>query len=191
MVHKAMGLIEAIANFYGVTSIEILGKSRKSYIVDARRIAAYLLKKKLKLSYSLVGKILNRDHSTIMYFVNSTEDKMVNNFLLSYGEKTAELLGSPAYKESSVPSSKSKWNKIFQLRGVKCEVCNFDDVIEVHHLVSKKAGGSDEVNNLIILCPNHHSLLHHGLLKFNPEKFSFLNLPNDLSTSYQKITEKT
>jgi HNH endonuclease len=34
--------------------------------------------------------------------------------------------------------------------------------LETHHVVSLAAGGADHVNNVIVLCPNHHREAHYG-----------------------------
>lgn len=42
----------------------------------------------------------------------------------------------------------------------KCVVCNFDKIIDLHHLDCNKENNSEE--NLIGLCPNHHKMIHHN-----------------------------
>lgn len=49
-------------------------------------------------------------------------------------------------------------------RGGKCEECgnlNYN-ILQVHHIIEKSKGGSDEENNLQILCPNYHYTKHYG-----------------------------
>jgi 5-methylcytosine-specific restriction endonuclease McrA len=47
-----------------------------------------------------------------------------------------------------------------------CVVCGwepprrFSRLLHVHHIVPVAAGGTHERENLILLCPNHHSLAH-------------------------------
>ena len=53
-----------------------------------------------------------------------------------------------------------------------CQACNGkhkDSKLEVHHIIFKSKGGSDEHENLITLCHTCHYNLHHGII--NP-KFS-------------------
>ncbi len=40
----------------------------------------------------------------------------------------------------------------------KCTLCNFDNIVELHHLDENKENSSE--TNLIGLCPNHHKMLH-------------------------------
>lgn len=43
-----------------------------------------------------------------------------------------------------------------------CKGKSKDDKLEVHHIVFKRDGGSDEASNLITLCKTHHDDLHSG-----------------------------
>jgi hypothetical protein len=40
-----------------------------------------------------------------------------------------------------------------------CTICDFDKVVDLHHLDENHKNNSHE--NLIGLCPNHHKMLHH------------------------------
>ena len=44
----------------------------------------------------------------------------------------------------------------------KCQICGFYKIIDVHHLVPRSKGGSNERSNLVVLCPNHHKMCHHA-----------------------------
>lgn len=39
-----------------------------------------------------------------------------------------------------------------------CLICDFDRVVELHHLDKNRKNNSE--NNLIGLCPNHHKMIH-------------------------------
>lgn len=41
-----------------------------------------------------------------------------------------------------------------------CYFCDYDKVLEEHHIIRKKDGGSNDNSNLLMLCPNCHALLH-------------------------------
>lgn len=41
----------------------------------------------------------------------------------------------------------------------RCEICG-DVNAEVHHIITRGAGGTDDPENLIYLCRQHHSLIH-------------------------------
>ena len=44
-----------------------------------------------------------------------------------------------------------------------CELCDWRVAsCDIHHIVERKDGGSNDLNNLIILCPNCHRKAHFG-----------------------------
>lgn len=43
---------------------------------------------------------------------------------------------------------------------IKCYFCDFEEVIHQHHIIPKNKGGSNDKDNLIYICPNHHALIH-------------------------------
>ncbi len=43
-------------------------------------------------------------------------------------------------------------------RELKCEICGFDAVVDIHHLDLNHKNNSSE--NLVCLCPNHHKMIH-------------------------------
>jgi len=47
-----------------------------------------------------------------------------------------------------------------------CFVCGWEESsCDVHHVIPKRDGGSDDLSNLTILCPNHHRLADRGDLR--------------------------
>jgi len=48
--------------------------------------------------------------------------------------------------------------------GGKCVICGFGHVTAVHHVIPRKEGGSNALENLVTLCPNHHYMAHAGLI---------------------------
>lgn len=49
--------------------------------------------------------------------------------------------------------------------GDKCFVCGWDQTSnDVCHLIPVKEGGKEEIENMILLCPNHHRIFDRGLL---------------------------
>ena len=60
--------------------------------------------------------------------------------------------------------------------GHKCRNCSGktkDTVLEVHHLVQRKDGGSDRPDNLITLCKTCHDAYHRGEIKLDKPKKGF------------------
>lgn len=55
--------------------------------------------------------------------------------------------------------------KVARLRdGAACRVCGFALLAEVHHIVPRREGGSDDPSNLITLCPTHHEMADRGMI---------------------------
>jgi hypothetical protein len=49
--------------------------------------------------------------------------------------------------------------------GNRCAICGFDLIIQVHHITPKSEGGTNDPNNVITLCPNHHKMADRNILK--------------------------
>ncbi|MBS0236025.1 MAG: chromosomal replication initiator protein DnaA [Proteobacteria bacterium] len=81
-------ILEAVAEFYGISRSDLCSKGRASNLVKARQVAALLCKKLTDLSLHAIGVTLgNRDHATIIYSI-----KTIEKHLLSDG-KLAEDVG--------------------------------------------------------------------------------------------------
>ena len=50
----------------------------------------------------------------------------------------------------------------------KCAICGNNDFLEFHHIIQVAAGGTDDYDNLILLCACCHAKIHNRT--FNPEK---------------------
>jgi len=44
----------------------------------------------------------------------------------------------------------------------RCVICGFKDGLASHHIIKRKDWGSDNEDNLVLLCPNHHWLADFG-----------------------------
>ena len=77
--------MRVVAIVYDVTPDAILEKVRTQNIMDARHLFCYLCWKHLKMTYLSIGKILHRDHSTI---INSVQ---VYESLIEYDRTTNKL----------------------------------------------------------------------------------------------------
>lgn len=136
---------------------------RKKQFVHARILFSKLAKCDGH-SYSSIGKFLNRDHSSIMYFCKKYEEypklQLIFDEIQSLKPKKEEI------KKRRLSLPKSKYSAVFEKYNGKCAVpkCEFDEVLELHHLVPKYLGGLDDIDNLVCLCPNHHRLFDRGLI---------------------------
>jgi len=81
-------ILLAVARYYGVNSDDLKGKSRHKQIVAPRQLAMYLLREDAHLSTPEVGRILNRDHTTVLHGI-----KQVINDVARDGPARAAVLG--------------------------------------------------------------------------------------------------
>lgn len=46
-----------------------------------------------------------------------------------------------------------------------CEICGWNECTkDVHHIIPVSQDGKSLLNNLIVLCPNHHRMIHRNLV---------------------------
>ena len=62
--------------------------------------------------------------------------------------------------------------KVAALRGGICEKCHEKNyaILQIHHKVERYKGGTDNMTNLELLCPNCHAAHHLGHSLYNKKK---------------------
>lgn len=73
-LNRAEVLFEIIEDVTGVTKKQLFSKSRLGHIAIARNIAGYILHKEVKITSIETAKILNLNHSTIIYYAKMFDD---------------------------------------------------------------------------------------------------------------------
>ena len=48
--------------------------------------------------------------------------------------------------------------------GRACMICGWDTIVDVHHITPRRHGGTNDLDNLIVLCPNHHRMADKRLI---------------------------
>ena len=76
-------VVQVVANYYNLTDSQIKSKSRISQIALARQIAMYLCRSICGTSYAQIGKLFNRDHSTVMTAVEKVGNMLKTDQQLS------------------------------------------------------------------------------------------------------------
>jgi chromosomal replication initiator protein len=66
--------IEHLAEGYGYTVADILGQKRHRHLVFVRNLCVFMLRNK-GYSTTEIGRIMNRDHSTIVHALNKDQYK--------------------------------------------------------------------------------------------------------------------
>ena len=71
-------ILLAVASYFDITPSEIIGKSQSQRHAFPRQISIYLCRTILKLSFTQIGKIFSRDHSTAVTAVKQIKTKLEN-----------------------------------------------------------------------------------------------------------------
>ena len=69
-------IFAAIEKKYDVSKSELVGKSRVKDVAQARHVAIYLIRTITEMSLPNIGKLFNRDHSTVISSIDAIEKKI-------------------------------------------------------------------------------------------------------------------
>ncbi len=76
-------IISRVSKKYGVTEEEIYGRKRTKHIASARNISIYIIRTVTEMSFPTIGKLFDRDHSTIISANDSIEQNIQTNPLFA------------------------------------------------------------------------------------------------------------
>ena len=76
-------IVDSVANYYHLSSEQIYSKVRTAQIALARRICMYLCRIMIGSSYSQIGEVFERDHSTVMTAVDKVGKEIKTDSQLS------------------------------------------------------------------------------------------------------------
>lgn len=72
---EPMQVLQAVANVYGLSPEELLGRSRSRDVALPRQVAMYLIREEVNASLPQIGEALGgRDHTTVMYACEKVAD---------------------------------------------------------------------------------------------------------------------
>ncbi len=77
-------IFTAVSKKYNITKDDIISVKRTKDIAQARHIAAYLIRKITDMSLPNIGKIFNRDHTTIMSSIDAVEKKLHTDSMFEF-----------------------------------------------------------------------------------------------------------
>ena len=77
-------IIDNISKRYRVSIEDIKGKKRTNDIAHARHVSIYVIRQITDLSYTNIGKIFNRDHTTILSSIDVVKGKMAADSAFEY-----------------------------------------------------------------------------------------------------------
>ena len=76
--------VDAVARRLELAPALILGRTRRTDVSHARRIAFYVIREASDLSYQRIGAAFNRDHSTVIYACRFIVQEMVTDEALAH-----------------------------------------------------------------------------------------------------------
>ncbi|WAM07347.1 DnaA ATPase domain-containing protein [Mycoplasmopsis cynos] len=68
-------IVKKVSSYYKVTAKEIMGKTRRKEIVIARHICIILMDNLLSMSSTEIGKVLNKDHTTVLNALKKSKNE--------------------------------------------------------------------------------------------------------------------
>jgi chromosomal replication initiator protein len=83
-----LAILTAVARYFGIKADDLKGKARHKHIVGPRQVAMYLLREDGHLSTPEVGRLLNRDHTTVLHGM-----KQIANDIARDGPSRAAVRG--------------------------------------------------------------------------------------------------
>ncbi len=83
-------IFTAVYKKYGIKKEDVLGERRTKDIAQARHITIYLIHNITEMSFTGIGKMFNRDHTTVMASVNTVDKKRMasTSFAMELDELT-------------------------------------------------------------------------------------------------------
>ena len=72
-------IIKKVSEFSKIREKDIIGKKRFKNIIEARHVCIYLIRLKFDLQIEKIGKIINCDHSTVVYACKHVDEMLEYN----------------------------------------------------------------------------------------------------------------
>src|SRR5574344_589672 len=151
-------------------------RNRKTRYRKARWLNRKNSIKKDRFSPTMISKI--NSHIKEIEYVKSILP--IHNLVLETGTFDTHLMKNPdlynpkyrhwGYQQGANYGFENTKAKVLNRDNYTCQCCKGkrkDSKLEVHHIIYRCNGGSDEEENLITLCHSCHFDLHHGNLKLN------------------------
>ena len=72
-------IFAAVEKKYGVAKADLTGKSRVKEVAQARHVTIHLIRTVTEMSLPAIGKLFNRDHSTVISSLDTIDKKMASS----------------------------------------------------------------------------------------------------------------
>lgn len=85
-------IINQVCISYGISRADIFSQRRNRQFSRPRQIAMLIIKEKSTLSYPAIGRIFNRDHTTIVHACKAVRKRDINRDLLYLFEDNTAVM---------------------------------------------------------------------------------------------------
>jgi chromosomal replication initiation ATPase DnaA len=76
----AVEIAEKVCNYYQIKYGQMMSKYRGEEVTLARQMTMYFTKEKTELNGEEIGKIFNRDRTTVLYSIQKIREQLSNKF---------------------------------------------------------------------------------------------------------------
>lgn len=105
-------IIQTVCKTWNRSLDDVCGRSRKQDVVYTRMTIAHFLRKYTKLSTTEIGKLINRDHATILYYLKAYDSEFrFNKDFRNFAERIKEDL-QDIIKSSFALEKEEEFNEI-------------------------------------------------------------------------------
>ena len=151
-------ILKLVEGETGFTLAQLRERGRKREAVLARALFTIICTQK-GFSASSIARKINRDHTSIIHLRRKFENAPWIKEVIDKNEE--QLKGTVRVRVKL----RGRYGYLKARFGGRCVVCGFDEIVEVHHILPQHLGGTDDPENLVVLCPNHHALADRGMLE--------------------------
>lgn len=106
-------IIQTVCKAWNRSLEDVCGKSRKQEVVYTRITIAYVLRRYTTLSIKRIGRLINRDHSTIIHYLKAYDSEFrFNKDFRNFAKRIEEDL-QDIIKSSFVLELEEEFNEIY------------------------------------------------------------------------------
>lgn len=91
-------------------------------------------------------------------------------------------------KYENVLNTANSLKEVYGKLDLSCNICNESRCIEFCHIFAVKEGGDSSVQNMLILCPNHHYLFDNRKLRDN--EYEKIKPKIEIAASYMETIKQ-